>query len=103
MFPHHNPLPVPQALKAPRYDEVWQGLRSFVLDYIADKSPDDLGAIRQTLDNNSELLTKVMQALAAFLVGFARESNYNALQMFGMYSQQSDLIDVIVSQLNVKR
>ncbi len=102
-FPHLNPLPKPELLVTPTFEELLQSVKTSVVEYVRQSSPSEADAIQQTLDNPAEILTKTLEAMTVFLQNHTRQFNDKALQMFGMYARDNDVVDVIVSSLNVER
>lgn len=102
-FPHQNPLPKPEIITTPNFEDLLLGVKAQVLDYLAQNAPDDVDAVRETFDNESELLTKFTEAFTVILQGVFRQFNAQSQQMFGMYATDDDMVDVIVSQLGVTR
>ncbi|WP_298770397.1 baseplate J/gp47 family protein [uncultured Shewanella sp.] len=103
MFPHQNPLPKPELLTTPGFEDLFAQIKQDVLAHIRATSPQDEAAVTQTLDNEAEILTKFTQAFTIVLQNHTRQINQQALQMFGMYATEDDAVDVIASQLGVKR
>ncbi|MBY8291123.1 baseplate J/gp47 family protein [Vibrio fluvialis] len=102
-FPHQSPLPVPELLKTPDFQELYATFKAEVLAELATISPDDVSAVTQTLENNAELLTKMLQVFTQILQNHYRRWNEKCLQMFGMYATEDDMVDVIVSEMGLTR
>ncbi|WP_299005043.1 baseplate J/gp47 family protein [uncultured Shewanella sp.] len=103
MFPHQNPLPKPELLTTPDFEDLFAQIKQDVLAHIRLASPQNEAAVEQTLENEAEILTKFTQAFTIVLQNHIRQINQQALQMFGMYATDDDAVDVIASQLGVKR
>lgn len=103
MFPHQNPLPKPELLTTPGFETLFTQIKQDVLTHIRNLSPQDEAAVKQTLENEAEILTKFTQAFTIVLQNHTRQINQQALQMFGMYATDEAAVDVIASQLGVKR
>lgn len=103
MFPHQNPLPKPEIIKTPSFDNLFQTIKNNVLDYLNTNSPDDVEAVAETFENQAELMTKLTEAFTVILQSHFRQMNAQALQMFGMYATDDDMVDLIASQLGVER
>ncbi|WP_394179621.1 baseplate J/gp47 family protein [Marinomonas posidonica] len=103
MFPHQNPLPKPEIIKTPSFDNLFQTIKNNVLDYLNTNAPDDVEAVAETFENQAELMTKLTEAFTVILQSHFRQMNAQALQMFGMYATGDDMVDLIVSQLGIER
>lgn len=103
MFPHENPIAVPEIIKTPEFQLLFKNIKAQVVNYFAENAPNDVTAIAETLENNAELLTKFTQAITTIIQAQFRQMNAQAQQMFGMYATDDAMIDLIVSQLNIKR
>ena len=103
MLPHRNPLPPPEIIQTPTFEALLASVKTDVLNYLAEHAPEDVDAVRATFENEAELLTKFTEAFTVILQNHARQMNAQALQMFGMYATDTDMVDVIASQLGVTR
>ncbi|RBO82631.1 baseplate J/gp47 family protein [Marinomonas aquiplantarum] len=103
MFPHQNPLPKPEIIKTPSFDNLFQTIKNNVLGYLQEHAPDDVEAVAETFANQAELMTKLTEAFTVILQSHFRQMNAQALQMFGMYATDDDMVDLIVSQLGIER
>jgi phage-related baseplate assembly protein len=103
MFPHQNPLPKPEIITTPNFDDLFETIKENVLTYLSENAPDDVADVTETFDNEAELLTKFTQAFTVILQSHFRQMNAQALQMFGMYATDDKMVDLIASQLGVER
>ncbi|NRD72690.1 baseplate J/gp47 family protein [Shewanella sp. VB17] len=103
MFPHQNPLPKSDIITTPTFDVLLNKVKADVLGYLQETAPADVDAVRQTFDNEAELLTKFTEAFTVILQSHFRQMNAQAQQMFGMYATDNAMVDLIASQLGVKR
>ncbi|MGM6736611.1 baseplate J/gp47 family protein [Vibrio parahaemolyticus] len=103
MFPHQNPLPKSDIITTPPFEVLLQAVKTDLLAYLEEHSPDDVEAVRETLDNEAELLTKFTEAFSVILQNHTRQLNAQSQQMFGMYATDNAMVDLIASQLGVKR
>jgi phage-related baseplate assembly protein len=103
MFPHQNPLPKSDIIKTPPFEALLSKVKSGLLDYIAERSPEDVAEVKQTLANEAELLTKFVEGFTVILQNQIRQFNSQAQQMFGMYATDNAMVDLIASQLGVQR
>lgn len=103
MFPHENPLPIPSIITTPVFETLLANVKAEVLAYIEQNAPGYVDAVRETLSNEAEVLTKTVEAFAVVLQNVTRRINAQALQMFGMYATENAMVDLIASQLGVTR
>jgi phage-related baseplate assembly protein len=103
LFPHQNPLPKPDVLNIAYFEDLLIRVKKRVVEHLRETAPEDADAVEETLNNNAEILTKITEALIFIFQGFLRQENEKALQMFGMYATDTKMVDLICSQLNVKR
>jgi len=103
LFPHENPLPVPDFIVTPVFEALLASIKNDVFSYFEQHAPAELDAIKETLQNEAELLTKFTEAITTIIQSHFRKMNEQAKQMFGMYATDNAMIDLIASQLNVQR
>ncbi|WP_125782840.1 baseplate J/gp47 family protein [Pseudoalteromonas rubra] len=103
MLPHHNPLPKPEIISTPPFEQILADLKSDILAYLSEHAPEKVAGVTETLENESELLTKLLEAFAVIFQSRTRQLNSQAQQMFGMYATDNDMVDLIVSQLGISR
>lgn len=103
MFPHENPINEPGFLTTPPYETLLSDVKQNIINYFIAHYPEESADIAITLENKAELLTKFTEALTAHLQSHFRQINEQAKQMFGMYATENDMVDLIVSQLDITR
>lgn len=103
MFPHRAPLPKSDLITTPPFEVLLDQVKADVLSYLKTRAPGDVDAVKATLENEAELLTKLTEAFTVILQSHTRQINAKAQQMFGMYATDDAMVDLIVSQLGVKR
>lgn len=103
LFPHENPLPVPDLIVTPTFEVLLASIKQDVFAYFEQHAPSDADEVKATLKNEAELLTKYTEAVTTILQSRLRQMNEQAKQMFGMYATDAGMIDLIASQLNVQR
>lgn len=103
LFPHQAPLPKPEQLTPKSFEVILAEVKAFIVQHVSKTSPSDGEALQTGLDNDAEVLTKVLQAFAVYVQNFDQQKNEDALEMFGMYATQDDMVDVIVSRLGITR
>jgi len=102
-FPHQNPLPKSDIITTPTFEVLLESVKSDVLSYLEKVAPNDAVAVRETFENEAELLTKFTEAFTVILQSHFRQMNAQAQQMFGMYATDNAMVDLIASQLGVER
>jgi phage-related baseplate assembly protein len=103
MFPHQNPLPKSDVITTPTFETLLARVKVSVLEYLEQHAPGDAAAVRETFANEAELLTKITEAFTVIVQSHYRQVNAQAQQMFGMYATDNAMVDLIASQLGVKR
>lgn len=103
MFPHQNPLPKSDVITTPTFETLLANVKTSVLEYLEQKAPGYAAAVRETFANEAELMTKFTEAFTVILQSHFRQMNAQAQQMFGMYATDKAMVDLIASQLGVKR
>lgn len=103
LFPHEAPLPKPAQLSAKSYAALLSEIKQYLVEHVNKSSAEDGQALAIALDNDAEILTKVIQAFVVYLQNFEQQKHEDALEMFGMYATRDDMIDVIVSRLGITR
>ncbi|ADZ91103.1 baseplate assembly protein [Marinomonas mediterranea] len=103
MFPHKNQLPIPDIIKTRPYEAVLSNIKESVLAYLAEHDPSIADSVQETFENEAAIITKLIEAFAVIMQATDRQRNAQALQMFGMYATDDDMVDVIVSRLGLER
>ncbi|MCV6577183.1 MAG: hypothetical protein OIF58_15775, partial [Cohaesibacter sp.] len=103
LLPHKHPLPKPELLKTPAFNELLARVKTTIIGHLKKSDPAMATEVEKTLENPAEVMTKWTEAITVILQNQTREFNDLALQMFGMYARDDKLIDVIVSSLGLKR
>lgn len=96
-------MSVPDAFKTPNFETLLDEYVSHVLEYVSVKNPELRPLIAEALNNESELLAQVVQALVLKRMAEKREDNYQAMQMFRRFVTESDMVDLLALQYNLKR
>jgi len=102
-LPHLSPLPIPSILQTDNFEQMLLSVKASVIEYLTLNEPDIAEAVQETIENEAEILTKLLNSFVYVLQNYDRQQNHKALQMFGMYATDDQMIDVIVSQLGVVR
>lgn len=102
-FPHQAPLPVPQLWQVTPFEEQLESVKQRLLELLQNTDPDVVEGVKAALEEDGEILSKILQVLVLVLQHRERQWQQQALQMFGMYATDDDAVDVIVSQLGLER
>ena len=78
-------------------------LRTFIIDYINEKSPDRGDAIFQALTNRSEMMYVMLEAMAAYLVQDTRLKNQEASDLFRATVTTAAGVDRLLSNQGLTR
>lgn len=98
-----NQLKRPDVLTVVPFEVRLAKLKQTVVDYVRQTDPSIADGLAQSFDNEAELVTKLLEAFTLILQNRDRAENEKALQMFASFADDSEMIDVIVSSLDVKR
>ncbi|EOD9110305.1 baseplate J/gp47 family protein [Vibrio parahaemolyticus] len=98
-----NQLKRPEVLTVMPFEDRLAKLKQTVLDSIRKTDPELAEELQKTFENEAELITKLLEAFTIILQNRDRAENEKACQMFGVFADESDMIDVIVSALGVVR
>ncbi|OOF25049.1 baseplate J protein [Salinivibrio proteolyticus] len=94
---------VPQAFTTPDFETLLTNYKQHVIEYVAAKDPDNREAVTEALNNEGELLAQVLEALMTKRLAEKREDNHQALQMFRRFVTESEMVDLLALQYNLKR
>lgn len=93
----------PKAYQEPDYEALLAEYIDHAVVHCAKKDEEKAKLLRESLENDAELLAQVMQANVLKRMAEIREQNYWALQMFRKYVTETDLVDLMALQYNLKR
>ncbi|MGL4223830.1 MAG: baseplate J/gp47 family protein [Vibrio sp.] len=93
----------PQAFQEPEFETLLEEYIQHAVSYCAAGDEEKAEHLREALTNDSELLAQVLQALILKYIADTREKNYWALQMFRKFVTESDMVDLLALQYNLKR
>ncbi len=96
-------MSVPNAFETPNFETLLSDYIAYVLEYVSAKNPELTPLIADALNNESELLAQVVQALVLKRIAEKREDNHQALQMFRKFVSESEMVDLLALQYNLKR
>ncbi|WP_163833383.1 baseplate J/gp47 family protein [Spartinivicinus ruber] len=102
MIPGHNQLAMPEALEVPDYENLFTEYKQRVVEFIAKQDQTQAKEVATTLENDAEIITKLLQALVYIRQHDIRQLNYQAQQMFAWWAKGSNL-DAVVSNLGLER
>jgi phage-related baseplate assembly protein len=101
-LPGQNTLAKPDALIVPPFEQQLKKFKDTVIAHIAKTDPVMAAQVAETLANEAELSTKIIEASTVVLQTFMRNENEQALQMFAYWAEGNNL-DAKVSDLGLKR
>ncbi|MBY7859119.1 baseplate J/gp47 family protein [Vibrio fluvialis] len=93
----------PKAFVEPEFETLLAEYIGYAVQYCAGHDEEKASYLQQALTTDSELLAQVLQALILKYIADTREKNYWALQMFRKYVTESDMVDLLALQYNLKR
>ncbi|MFN3014449.1 baseplate J/gp47 family protein [Vibrio coralliilyticus] len=93
----------PQAFQVPDFEETLASYINFAVEHCAGQDKKKAALLRESLENDGELLAQVTQALTLKYISDVREKNYWALQMFRKYVTESEMVDLLALQYRLKR
>lgn len=98
MLTDRNYLPDPEAIHRPAYDQVLTQLKAMFLDNIRQDDPARAEQVAQTLAQPGELLTKLMETFAQYLLNEIERRNQQAKQLLPGWSRGSNLDNMVAHQ-----
>ncbi|NAX44236.1 MULTISPECIES: baseplate J/gp47 family protein [unclassified Vibrio] len=93
----------PKAFQEPDFETLLAEYVAFAVEHCAASDAEKAVYLQEALTNDSELLAQVLQALVLKYIADTREKNYWALQMFRKFVTESDMVDLMALQYNLKR
>jgi phage-related baseplate assembly protein len=102
LIPGQNTLAKPDVVSVPAFETQLASFKDKLVTYIAASDSSLAAQVETTLNNEAEIVTKLVEACTVVLQTRIREVNEDALQMFAYWAENSNL-DVVVSNLGVTR
>ncbi|WP_243032915.1 baseplate J/gp47 family protein [Vibrio cincinnatiensis] len=93
----------PKAFQEPDFETLLSEYIDFAVEHCAASDKEKAAYLQEALTNDSELLAQVLQALALKYIADTREKNYWALQMFRKFVTETEMVDLLAMQYNLKR
>lgn len=93
----------PKAFQEPDFETLLNEYIHFAVEHCAVSDKEKAAYLQEALTNDSELLAQVLQALVLKYIADTREKNYWALQMFRKFVTESNMVDLMALQYNLKR
>ncbi|UIP28891.1 baseplate J/gp47 family protein [Photobacterium sp. TLY01] len=94
---------IPNAFQVPDFETLLAEYKQHAIDYLTQKDSDKAAEVAEAFANESELLAQITQAFVLKRIAEIREQNYWALQMFRKFVTDSDMVDLLALQYNLKR
>jgi phage-related baseplate assembly protein len=101
-IPGQNALAKPDVVAVPTFEQQLIKFKQAVIDHVAKSDPSMASSVAETLDNEAELATKIVEACTVVLQTRIREVNEDALQMFTYWAKGTNL-DAKVADLGLER
>lgn len=101
-IPGQNQLAKPEVVAVPPFEQQLARFKQAVIDHVAKSDAAMAAKVEETLQNEAELATKMVEACTVVLQTRIREVNEDALQMFAYWAEDSNL-DAVVSNLGLRR
>jgi len=102
LIPGQNQLAEPEIVAVERFEDLLAEFKSDVLGHVASKSPASAGKLAVSLENESELVTMIIEAAALRLQTHARKYNGRIKQMLAWWATGSNL-DARLADMGLER
>ena len=102
LIPGQNQLVEPEIVKVEEFETLLAEFKAFVVEYIEARAPDDAAALAVTLENESELLTMILEAFALRIQTHERRYNARIKQMLAWWATGSNL-DARLADMGLER
>ena len=93
----------PKAFQEPDFESQLIEYIQFAVDYCAQRDEEKAKQLTEAFNNQGELLAQVTQAFVLKRNAEIREQNHQALQMFRKFVTDSEMVDLLALQYNLKR
>lgn len=96
-------MTIPNAFKEPSFEALFDDYVAFAVNYVQESNPEMAIQLEEAFRNEAETLAQVTQAFMLKRLAEIREQNYWALQMFRKFVTESDMVDLLAAQYQLKR
>jgi len=101
-IPGQNRLAKPEIVETPAFEDLLSRFKQTVIAAIQEEDPDQAAEVGAALDNEAEVVTKLLEAATVVLQTQTRHYNEQITQMLAWWAEGSNL-DAKVADLGIKR
>ncbi|MGD8109383.1 baseplate J/gp47 family protein [Vibrio sp. TRT 17S01] len=94
---------LPSVFQIPDYEKTLADYINYAVEYCAKGDAQKAIQLRETLENDGELLAQVTQALILKYIADIRKQSHASLQMFRKYVSETEMVDLLALQYRLKR
>lgn len=91
LIPGQNQLAEPEIVKVSRFEDLLAEFKAEVVAYVATKSPELAARLSESIENEAELITMLLEAFTLRLQGQERKYNAKIKQMLAWWAEGSNL------------
>lgn len=91
LIPGQNQLAEPEIVLVEEFESLLAEFKAFVVEYVAARSPEEAAELAVSLENESELLTLIVEAFAVRIQSHERKYNERIKQMLAWWATGSNL------------
>jgi phage-related baseplate assembly protein len=102
LIPGQNKLAEPEIVAVPRFETLLEQFKQAAIGYIAEGDPAMAARVAETLENEAEVFTKLLEAATVMLQAERRHKNEQIKQMLAWWAKGSNL-DAKVADLGLER
>lgn len=102
LIPGQNQLAEPAIVTVEEFEPLLAEFKTFVIEYVAARSPESAAKLKASLDNESELLTLALEAFCVRLQTHERKYNARIKQMLAWWATGSNL-DARLADMGLER
>jgi len=102
LIPGLNQLAEPEIVKVSPFEELLAEFKAEVLDYVGTRNPQMAARLAESLNNESELIVLILQAMTLRLQTHQRQYNERIKQMLAWWAEGSNL-DARLADLGIAR
>ena len=97
-----NQLPPPEAISILPFESQLNHFKETLIGHIAETEPSIAQAVQETLENEAEVLTKLIETCVVLMQSHQREVNRNAAQMFANWAN-GPFLDMKAAEFGLER
>ncbi len=96
-------MTIPNAFKEPSFEALFDDYVAYAINYVKESDIEAATHLEEAFRNDGEMLSQVTQAFMLKRLAEIREQNYWALQMFRKFVTETDMVDLLAAQYQLKR